>query len=133
MAWTYRPDDLAAALEAAGFDVDRSRAALADGGGSLLARRERADRAILVVVDAGGRLRIDLTTRIGDASGQASLGGLSLRETEETTRTRTLTGRLSDPADLERVLADLVRPAAGPAAGSTPPPPNEGPPRGGPW
>jgi hypothetical protein len=122
MTWTYRPDLLASTLEAAGFDVDRSTAETIGGGGSLTGRRERAERAVLVAVDAGGRVRIAVTTRLGETAGSETLGGVALRAIEETTRTRTLTGRLAEPVDLARVVEALDRPTGGRGRGETPGP-----------
>ena len=140
MAWTYRPDDLAAALQAAGFDVDRSVADLSGGGGSLTARRERADRTILVAVDAGGRIRLDVTERLTAASSTAEtlIGGVAFRQTDETVRTRTLTGMLVESDDLPRVLDDLIRAPGGrgevlPEAPANQPPPKPPAPSSGPW
>jgi hypothetical protein len=106
MSWTTDPDAIACLLEEAGFDVDRSAQELI-GGGSLTARRDRADRTTLLVVDAGGRLRIDLTSRLSERTAPATLGGLSLHGVESTVRSRTLTGRLTAGTDLVRLLAEL--------------------------
>ena len=121
MGWTFRPERLTETLEAAGFDVDRSDVDATRHGGSLTARRERGDGVILVAVDAAGRLRITVTERRGETAGAARLGSVDLREIEETVRTRTLTGRLADAADLDGVLADLDRPVSDHGAGSRPP------------
>jgi hypothetical protein len=121
MTWTYRPESLTETFEKAGFDVDRDDEDRIGGGGSLTARRERAGRTILVAVDAAGRLRITVTERRGETAGAARLGGLDLREIEETIRTRTLTGRLAGAADLDGVLTDLDRPVPDHGAGSRPP------------
>lgn len=120
MAWTYRPERLAETFEAAGFEVDRADAQR--NGGSLTARRERGDRTVLVAVDAAGRLRVTVTERRDETAGETRLGGVDLREIEETIRSRTLTGRLGDAAELPDVLADLSRPVSRHAAGLAPPP-----------
>jgi hypothetical protein len=108
MTWSYEPNALAALLEAAGFDVDRTAADMI-GGGSLTARRDRADRTTILVVDAGGRLRIDLTTRLSERAAPLGLTGLRLHGVETTVRTWTLTGQATEKEAVARLLAELDR------------------------
>jgi hypothetical protein len=77
--WRWDPETLAADLEAAGFDVDRTEANLSDSGGSLTARRDRGDRADLVVVDAGGRFRLRATSVAAEDARRVTVANVSLR------------------------------------------------------
>ena len=82
--FAWEPAVLAGALRWRGYDVDESAARLGPGG-SLTARRERSDRAHLVVVDAAGRFKAEVISIVGDRSSAATVGGLEVRvvETEQ--------------------------------------------------
>lgn len=115
--WWWDPFKLRADLEALGYDVAADTAALAGEGGSLTARRDRAGRAYLVVVDAGGRFRAEVTVAVDAPGGPAMVAGVPLRVVGETRRTTTVSGLLADPGQLGPIVAVLDRLAS-------PPPPD---------
>lgn len=114
MTWTWNPDALAAALSAAGFDVDRTNASPIGGGGSLTARRDRGETVDLVAVDAGGRVRATLTRQAAaPAPTSATINGLTVRILTELTRTTTIVGQLTDLHQFQALLAHLDTVGAG--------------------
>ncbi len=106
--FAWEPDALAATLRDRGYDVDAADARLG-GGGSIAARRERSDRAVLVVVDAGGRFKAEITAVVADRSRRVAAAGLELRvvETEQTVTTVTTT--LPDSAAVAPLLDEIDR------------------------
>ena len=105
--WNWDPAALAAILEAAGYDVDTSDAALPGGGGSLSARRDREGDARLVALDAGGRFRATLTSVVEETSWGTELAGIPTRITTRLERSMTLTGVLQHPEQLALMLQEL--------------------------
>jgi hypothetical protein len=99
---------LAEALRRRGYDVDESAARLG-AGGSLAARRERSDRADLVVVDAGGRFRGEVTAVVGDRSRTTTVGGLEVRLVETEQVVSVVTALLPDADALAPLLDALDR------------------------
>ena len=118
--WQWDPVRLRAALESLGYDVTADEAALAGDGGSLTARRDRASRAHLIVVDAGGRFRAEIAVAADAPVGTATVAGVPLRIVTETRRTTTITGLLVDSdqflplvAALDRLAPPLLRDRSG--------------------
>jgi hypothetical protein len=91
-------------LRKLGFDVD-----LLDAwsGGVVRARRERGDRAALLVLDAAGRLRAELSATLGETARDANANGTALRVVATTQRLVTVTGVVPSLADLTAVIAAL--------------------------
>ena len=112
--WRWDPFKLRADLEAFGYDVAADAAALAGEGGSLTARRDRVDRAHLVVVDAGGRFRAEVTVAVDAPGGEDVVAGVLLRVVTEVRRTTTITGLLADPGQFLPLVAALDRLASPP-------------------
>ena len=118
-----------AALEALGYDVEREAAWGEQDGGSLTARRERGGRAYLVVLDAGGRIRAEITVTLDEHARDAAVGDTPLRVTDVTQAFVTVSGTLASMDDLAPVLAALDGiatpglPAVSPAWTDLPPPP----------
>jgi hypothetical protein len=106
--WVINPHDLIAFLESQGFDVERSEISLADGGGSLTARKESGTRAILVRTDAGGHLQILLTDALDDlAADPIDIAGLRLTVTDTTIRRRTVRGAVTNLEQFESAVRFL--------------------------
>ncbi len=107
MPWVYQPQQLRDTLEAAGFDVDTSAAAL-EGGGSLSARQQRGERATVVSLDAGGRFLATLTALVDTSPPKTvDIEGVQLRVVPELTRTTTVSGQLAAPDQLKPLLDAL--------------------------
>ncbi|HET7092099.1 MAG TPA: hypothetical protein VFI22_01440 [Thermomicrobiales bacterium] len=105
--WTWDPETLAADLEAAGFDVDRSEAHLSDSGGSLTARRDRGGQADLAVVDAGGRIRLRATAVAAEAARRTTVAGVPLRIVVQRRVVANVTGTVHSRAEFLAVLGQI--------------------------
>ncbi len=124
MTWHYDRSEITALLSAEGFDIDLPESfQVRSAGASLTARRDRADRSILVAVDPGGRVRVTASTRIAESSRSVPIpDGPVLAAVSETTRQVTLTGRLERPGDviaIIRMLGDDPPAAEDPERGSS--------------
>ncbi len=117
--WRWDPESLAADLEAAGFDVDRTEANLSDSGGSLTARRDRGDRADLVVVDAGGRIRLRATSVAAEDARRVTVADVPLRLIVQRRVVANVTGTVHTEDEFKAILgqidalADPDRPGSG--------------------
>lgn len=107
--WRWDPDRLRLALEAEGFDLDPTDPAPSDDGGSISARRDRAGRTLLVVLDAGGRFRAEITALTDEQGWSTTEAGVPLRVVTETRQASTATGILTDPDQLSPLLAAIDR------------------------
>jgi hypothetical protein len=105
----WQPDQLRAELEQAGFDIVESRLGLRDGGGSLVARRDRGDRVEMISLDAGGRFRLTVTAVVGESSRAATVAGRPVRVVETVRRESTVAGTLDDPGQLEALVSFAER------------------------
>lgn len=106
--FAWDPVAIAAALRDRGYDVD-DRAAHLGAGGSLAARRDRSERAVLVVVDAGGRFKAEATTIGSDASHLVEIGGVGAHLVETVQTVTTLTAVLPGAAALASLLDAVDR------------------------
>ncbi len=113
--FAWEPDALAATLRQRGYDVDAAGARLGggsgsgSGGGSIAARRERSDRAVLVVVDAGGRFKAEITAVVADRARRVDAAGLELRVVETEQTVTTVTATLPDSAAVAPLLDEIDR------------------------
>lgn len=113
------------ALRGLGFDADLSDAW---AGGAIRARRERGGRACVLVVDAAGRLRAEMTAVLDESGRAAAAAGVPLRVVTTTERRVTVTGTVPTLATLAPIVAaldDLADPDLPPPAAAIPdlPPP----------
>ena len=107
--FAWDPGALLAALEDAGFDVDARQAATPEGGGVLLARRERGDETKEATIDAGGRVRATVTRVVTESSRAVVVGGEPMRMITTVQRSIRLAGTLRDLDRLVAFLAELDR------------------------
>ena len=107
MSWAGDRDAFAAALEAAGYDVDARDASLPEGGGSLTARRDRAAGTVVIVVDAGGRFRATVTHLLAESASARTIGGVPVRLQTQVSRATTAFGQLADAGDFSALLEAL--------------------------
>ena len=120
--WRWDPERLASELEQRGWDIQLSDARLPEGGGSLSARRDRGGRALLLAVDAGGRVQASLTTVIEQRGETWGIGDVRLRLVHETQRTSTLSGTLTEVGQFWEFLRLLDALDGGRQAGAIPGP-----------
>lgn len=107
MTWVYDPFALIAALEAVGYDVDLRDASLPEGGGSLTARRDRADGTVVIAVDAGGRFRATVTQVLADSGSARTVGGVPLRVQTQVSRATNAFGEFADADQFAALLTGL--------------------------
>lgn len=93
-------------LRRTGYEIEPAPATVPPAA-SLVARRDRADRAILVAIDASGRFRLELTWQVGEWPSAALLGDVSVRVVDSVTRTVTAAGTAPTTARLLAVIAGI--------------------------
>lgn len=103
--WSWQPAKLSALLRGLGYDVDLSDAA--ERSGSLRGRRDRGARSHVVVLDAGGRFRAQVTHVREEARRVASIAGFEATIIRATEQTEHITATLTDPQQLEPLLRAL--------------------------
>ena len=118
--WTWQPERIAAALRERGYDVDASDARLDGGGGSLTARRDRAEAADLLVVDSGGRVRLRASKVDSEQARRDRVGDVLLRVVSQHRLTATVTGTVRSLDELAAVLDHLDATRADGSAETTP-------------
>lgn len=118
---------LADTLRTFGYDIEPEDLAQ-PAGRNLVARRDLGDRSILVVVDASGRFRAQLTWSVGEWPSSQVLGGMTARVVDSVTRAVEITAALASPAQAAAVVADLGTIAPWAAPGNTPRQASENPP-----
>lgn len=104
--WRWVPSTLAAMLRERGFDVDA--AAPPQPGGSLVARRERGEQAVLVAVDAGGRVRVQLTRVRRETVRHLTIAATELTAVETDQVLLNVTGTLPSVAAFAALLDALL-------------------------
>ena len=94
-------------LMAAGFDIEFDHAWPGEDGGTLTARRERAGRAYLVILDGSGRVGVRVTVTEDEQARTAEIDGIALRVSDVTQHIALVSGTLRTSADLEALLGGL--------------------------
>ncbi len=128
-AFLWNPTLLRTLFLALGYDVEFDNAWPGDESGTITGRRERANRAHLIVVDAGGRFGARVTVTAGDRGREDAIEGIPVRVTETTQKISIVSGQLAHAGDLELVLRGLDdvatpgEPAVDPSWTDLPPPP----------
>jgi hypothetical protein len=107
MNWGTDRVRLSEALEAAGYDVACRDASLPEGGGSLSARRDRADGTVVVALDAGGRFRATITETLTESASARTVAGVTLRVQTQVSRATTVFGAFVDATQFSALLAVL--------------------------
>jgi hypothetical protein len=116
-------------LLAAGYDIEYDGAWGHEAGGVMKARRERAGRAHLVVIDGAGRFGARVTVTTDEQARPGEIAGIGVRITDTVQHITMISGRLASCAELEAVLAGLDEAAApgqslaSPSWTDLPPPP----------
>lgn len=122
------PEALADTLREMGYDIEPAQPG-EPAGAAIVARRDLGDRAIVLVVDAGGRFRISLAWTIGEWATEDELAGVPLRVVDTVSRNTSVAGVVARPEQVLAVVAALgelvewAAPAAAPGASAENPPP----------
>jgi hypothetical protein len=122
-AWREALPVIADRLREIGYDIAPSPSS-APPGGSIVARRDLGDRAVVLAIDVGGRFRAELTWVVGEWPSQDEIAGVTVRIVDAVWRAVTVTGQLSGPEQVIDVVTGLVTiaPWADVANSQAPPP-----------
>jgi hypothetical protein len=106
--------EMADTLREFGYDIDPARPGVSPGG-SIVARRDLGERSVLVAVDAGGRVRAEMTWLVGEWPSRGAIGGIAVVIVDSVTRSVSVTATIERPELLARFLAGLgeIAPWAG--------------------
>ncbi|MDQ3226486.1 MAG: hypothetical protein M3Q50_07640 [Chloroflexota bacterium] len=103
--WRLEMAAVADSLREMGYDIELPAIEAPETG--LVARRDRADRTVLVAIDSGGRFRATLTWVVGEWPSRDVIGGAPVRVIDAVSRTVTITGQLERPEQVIDVVSDL--------------------------
>jgi hypothetical protein len=111
-------------LRKIGYDIASPQSG-ASPGGSIVARRDLGDRAVLLAIDAGGRFRAEITWVVGEWPSQDEVAGVPVRVVDAVSRAVTVTGQMNGPEQVIAVVTGLgtIASWAGVAESEAPPPP----------
>ena len=98
--------EIADALRGFGYDIEPASPGEPPAT-SLVARRERGERAVLLAIDASGRLRGEVTWRVGEWPSETVIGDTALRIIESVTRSVTAFGQAHTTAELLSLVVGI--------------------------
>ena len=104
--WHEALPSIADRLRQIGYDIASSQSS-ASPGGSIVARQDRGDRAIVLAIDAGGRFRAEITWVVGEWPSRDEIAGVAVRVVDSVSRAVTITGQMSEPEQVLDVIASL--------------------------
>jgi hypothetical protein len=105
-SWREALPAIADRLRGIGYDIASSQSG-APAGGSIVARRDLGDRAVVLAIDAGGRFRAELTWVVGEWPSQDEIADVTVRVVDAVWRAVTVTGQLSGPEHVVDVVTGL--------------------------
>ena len=123
--WRGALPAIADRLREIGYDVASSQSG-APSGGSIVARRDLGDRAVVLAIDAGGRFRAEITWVVGEWPSRDEIAGVPVRVVDAVSRMVTVTGQMNGPDQVVAVVCGLgtIVSWASVSESETPPPPN---------
>jgi hypothetical protein len=104
--WRQALPAIADRLRDIGYDIASPQSG-APPGGSVVARRDLGDRAVVLAIDAGGRFRAEITWIVGGWPSQDEIAGVTVRVVDSVSRAVTVTGQLSGPEQVIAIVSDL--------------------------
>ena len=121
--WLETLPAIARRLREIGYDIASPQTG-APPGGSIVARRDLGDRAVVLAIDAGGRFRAEITWVVGEWPSQDEIAGVAVQVVDSVSRAVTVTGQLSGPEQVFEVVTGLgtIAPWADVAESEAPPP-----------
>jgi hypothetical protein len=110
-------------LREIGYDIASSQSG-APPGGSIVARRDLGDRAVVLAIDVGGRFRAEISWVVGEWPSRDEIAGVPVQVVDAVWRAVTVTGQMAGPDQVVAVVSGLgsIASWAG-VLGSEPPPP----------
>jgi hypothetical protein len=104
--WRESLPTIADRLRKIGYDIASSQSG-SPPGGSIVARRDLEDRAVVLAIDAGGRFRAEITWVVGEWPSRDEVAGVPVRVVDAVSRTVTVTGQMSEPDQVVAVVTGL--------------------------
>jgi hypothetical protein len=104
--WLEALPTIADRLREIGYDIVSSQSS-ASPGGSIVARRDLGDRAVVLAIDAGGRFRAEITWVVGEWPSQDEIAGVTVNVVDAVSRAVTVTGQVSGPEQVVEVVTGL--------------------------
>ena len=122
--WRLALPAIADRLREIGYDIASPQSG-APPGGSIVARRDLGDRAVVLAIDAGGRFRAEITWVVGEWPSRDELAGVPVQIVDAVSRAVTVTGQMAGPEQILEVVTSLgtIAAWAGVAESEAPPPP----------
>ena len=119
--WRQAMPALADRLRELGYDIEPAGHG-EPSGGSILARRDRGDRAVVIAIDAGGRFRATISWVVGEWPSRDEIAGAPVRVVDAVSRAVTVTSELESPEQVAEVVDGLstIAPWASVAASGLP-------------
>jgi hypothetical protein len=121
--WLEALPALADRLREIGYDIASAQSG-APPGGSIVARRDLGDRAVVLAIDVGGRFRAEISWVVGEWPSRDEIAGVPVQVIDAVWRTVRVTGQMAGPDQVVAVVSGLgsIASWAG-VLGSEPPPP----------
>ncbi len=104
--WHQALPAIADRLREIGYDIASPQSG-APPGGSIVARRDLGDRAVVLAIDAGGRFRAEITWVVGEWPSQDKIAGVMVNVVDAVSRAVTVTGQVSGPEQVVEVVTGL--------------------------
>jgi hypothetical protein len=122
--WRRALPAIADRLREIGYDIASPQSG-ASPGGSIVARRDLGDRAVLLAIDASGRFRAEITWVVGEWPSRDEVAGVPVQVVDAVSRAVTVTGQMAGPEQVLEVVTGLATIAAwaSVAESEAPPPP----------
>ena len=104
--WRGALPALADRLREIGYDIASSQSG-APAGGSIVARRDLGDRAVVLAIDVGGRFRAEISWVVGEWPSRDEIAGVPVQVVDAVWRVVTVTGQLPGPEHVIDVVTGL--------------------------
>ena len=121
--WRRALPDIADRLREIGYDIASPQSG-APPGGSIAARRDLGNRAVVLAIDASGRFRAEITWVVGEWPSRDKVAGVPVQVVDAVSRAVTVTGQMAGPEQVLEVVTGLgaIASWAGVAESEAPPP-----------
>jgi hypothetical protein len=93
-------------LREIGYDIASPQSG-ASPGGSIVARRDLGDRAVVLAIDAGGRFRAEITWVVGEWPSHDEVAGVPVQVVDVVSRAVAVTCQLVGPEQVVEVVTGL--------------------------